>query len=148
MFKGEADAAAKAEKIGEWLGSHGEFKTHSRPLARDVLEAQGLKIDKLEANQQEQDAFLSVFHTFMHTINGTGAVKIIENQLGKAYLKQVRSVQMPVMMPMQLPLQLPGPGQPPPGLGGNESPVPPPTDLGKKARSAGKKSGESKKKKK
>jgi hypothetical protein len=114
MFKGEADAIRKAEKIGEWLGSHGEFKTHSRPLSRDVLALQGLKIENLEAKQPEQDAFLSVFHTYMHTFNGTGAVKIMENQLGKAYLKQVRPVQVPVMMPMQIP-GMPMP-QPPMGI--------------------------------
>jgi len=37
MFNGELDATERAEKIGEWLGSHDEFKTHSRPLARDDL---------------------------------------------------------------------------------------------------------------
>jgi hypothetical protein len=109
MFKGEVDAAMKAERIGDWLGSHDEFKTHARPLDRDSLAAQGLKIENMEANQEEQDAFLTVFHTFMHTFNGTGAVKIIENHLGKAYLKQVQQVRM---MPMQLPLQLPS-GLPP-----------------------------------
>lgn len=43
MFKGEADAQAKATRIGDWLGDHREFKTHSRPLNRDTLAAQGLR---------------------------------------------------------------------------------------------------------
>lgn len=111
MFKGEADGATKAKKIAEWLADHGEFKTHSRPLPREVLKSKGLKIKPLEEKQEEQDAFLSVFHATMHTFNGTAAVKIIENHLGKAYLKQVRMMQMPVMLPIQMPV----PGQPAPG---------------------------------
>lgn len=106
MFKGEADAGRKAKTVAAWLADHGEFKTHSRPLPRDVLKSKGLKIRPLEEKQEEQDAFLSVFHATMHTFNGTAAVKIIENHLGKAYLKQVRSVQVPMMMPF--------PGQPQP----------------------------------
>lgn len=121
MFKGEADGATKAKTIAEWLADHGEFKTHSRPLPRDVLLAKGLKIKPLEEKQEEQDAFLSVFHATMHTFNGTAAVKIIENHLGKAYLKQVRTVQMPMMLPLQMPM----PGQPVPG-----QPATPPGDQG------------------
>lgn len=101
MFKGDTDATTKAERIGEWLGNHDAFKTHSRPLDRDVLDAQGLKIEHMEADQAEQDAYLSVFHTYMHTFNSTGAVKIIENHLGKAYLKQFQQMKF-----------IPMPGQP------------------------------------
>lgn len=111
MFKGEPDGATKAKTIAGWLADHGEFKTHSRPLPRDALLSKGLKIKPLEEKQEEQDAFLSVFHATMHTFNGTAAVKIIENHLGKAYLKQVRTMQMPLM----LPIPMPAPGQPAPG---------------------------------
>lgn len=44
-----------------------------------------------------QDIFLSVFHATTHTFNGTAAVKIIENHLGKAFIKQAQPmiVQIP-----------------------------------------------------
>lgn len=137
MFKGEADAATKAEHIGEWLGSHDQFKTHARPLDRDSLAAEGLKIENLEANQAEQDAFLTAFHTYMHTFNATGAVKIIENHLGKAYLKQVQQVRM---VPMQMPVPMPG-GLPPgvipaPAPVSTPAPSPTPPATGKKGRAA------------
>lgn len=136
MFNGEEDAAAKAERIGEWLGSHGEFKTHSRPLDRDRLAAQGLKIDFLETKQEEQDAFLSVFHTFMHTFNGTGAVKMIENHMGKAYLKQVRF--LPTGVPGGLPPGvIPMPAPPTPTPIPIPTPTPPPSDTPKKGKRGG-----------
>lgn len=82
-----------------------------------------MKIENLEANQAEQDAFLTVFHTYMHTFNATGAVKIIENHLGKAYLKQVQQVRM---VPMQMPMPLPVPGGLPPGVVPAAAPAPVP----------------------
>jgi hypothetical protein len=144
MFKGEADGATKAKTIAEWLANHAEFKTHSRPLPRDVLLSKGLKIRPLEETQEEQDAFLSVFHATMHTFNGTSAVKIIENHLGKAYLKQVRAMQMPMMLPIQMPPGQPPPGQPMPGAPvPGEQPSPKP-EKGK-TKKAGAKSGSPKK---
>ncbi len=51
-----------------------------------------MRVEHLERNQQTQDFFLSVFHATTHTFAGTAAVKIIENHLGKAYIKQARPV--------------------------------------------------------
>jgi hypothetical protein len=34
-----------------------------------------------------QDRLLSVFHATSHTLNGTPTVKVIENHLGKAYIR-------------------------------------------------------------
>jgi hypothetical protein len=118
MLKGDPNGAAQAKSIAEWLADHGQFKTHSRPIPRDVLASKGLKIGHLEANQDEQDGFLSVFHATMHTFGGTAAVKIFENHLGKAYLKQVRQVQ--VMMPAPPPPH-PADPEPPPSP---QSPAP------------------------
>ena len=46
-------------------------------------------MENLEDDDKLQDLVLSVFHATTHTFDGTGAVKIIENQLGKAFIKQV-----------------------------------------------------------
>jgi len=111
MFKGQRSRHKKAEDIGNWLGSHSIFKTHSRPISRAVAEQHKLKIFKLESDQALQDAVLSIYHATVHSLTSTGAVKIIENHLGKAYLQVVQT--MVVGMPaQQQPAQQPA--QPPP----------------------------------
>jgi hypothetical protein len=97
MFKGDRDRKRKAGKISRWLAKHGYFKSHGRHIPRDELERKGLNIEYLEADQTSQDLFLSILHATTHTFNGTTAVKIIENHLGKAFIKQVRPmiVQIP-----------------------------------------------------
>jgi len=115
MFKGQADAEAKGKAIARWLAGHSTFKTHARPLSRDELIANGLTgICALEQEQTEQDLFLSVHHATAHTFTSTAAVKIIENNLGKAYMRMLNVVQ-PIQM-MQTPVQPSPPAPvPPPG---------------------------------
>ena len=96
MFRGQADAAAKGDAIARWLSDHNAFKTHARPIARDELAAKGLKIRNLEEDQVEQDLFLSIHHATVHTFAGTQAVKIIENHHGKAYLRLMQQIQIPI----------------------------------------------------
>jgi len=87
------------------LSDHATFKSHGHHINRDEARAIGLTIDDLEGDQVFQDLVLSVYHATTHTFNGTAAVKIIENQNGRAYIK-LQGV----------------PVQPPP-----HAPVPPPT---------------------
>jgi hypothetical protein len=98
MFKGQRGRRRKADDIANWLGSHDVFKTHGRPISRDLAEQHKLKILDLESDQDLQDAVLSIYHALVHSFAGTGAVKIIENHLGKAYMQMV---QMMVPMPPQ-----------------------------------------------
>ena len=95
MFKGDCKARVKAEGIAKWLANHGEFKTHGRHIPRTEVERRGLKVRHLEEDQTEQDLVLSVFHATTHTFAGTIAVKIIENNLGKAFIKQSRPIAGP-----------------------------------------------------
>jgi hypothetical protein len=120
MFQGERDPRTKARGIAKWLANHRHWRTHGRHIPRDVLAEKGLKIEPLENDQTAQDLFLSVFHATTHTFSATPAVKIIENHLGKAFIKQFQMV--PVLPPQDpanpsspdLP-QPPGMIQPPPG---------------------------------
>ena len=93
MFKGQPDAATKAAEIAKWLSSHSEFKSHGRFLPRAVLRDKGLIIDSLEDDSTLQDLVLSIFHTTTHTFSHTGAMKIIENQMGKAFCKSINVLQ-------------------------------------------------------
>ena len=92
MFKGEPDGPTKATAISEWLGTHSNFWTHGRPISRETAIAHGLKISKLEENSELQDAVLSVYHATSHTFASTGAVKIIENHHGSAFIIQMQQI--------------------------------------------------------
>lgn len=85
MFAGKTpnpgvDIAAK-------LSSHGEFKSHGRHISIEAAREIGLVVNSLETSHEFQESVLSVFHATMHTFTGTPAVKIIENHLGRAFVK-------------------------------------------------------------
>jgi hypothetical protein len=119
MFNGQPDAEPKAREIARWLSDHNLFKTHSRPIARDALLAKGLAITELEQNQNEQDAFLSIYHAMAITFSSTAAVKIVENNLGRAFMKMnfaglVQQFQLaPAPPPIAAPAPPAAPTQPP-----------------------------------
>jgi hypothetical protein len=102
MFNGEQNAVQKAAEIARWLADHAFFKTHGRPISRALAEQKLLRIVRLEEDQYLQDAVLSVYHATAHTFTHTGAVKIIENQLGKAYM-EVMQMMIVGMPPQQQP---------------------------------------------
>jgi hypothetical protein len=119
MFKDlpPAEAEERAGAISEWLSSHSNFRSHGRHIPRSECENRGLVVEHLEADQQFQDLVLSVFHATTHTFNGTNAVKIVENHLGKAFIKQSQ----PILIPMP---GLPG-GPLPRFLSPAQGPTPP-----------------------
>jgi hypothetical protein len=92
MFKSEKDGKKRAKEIALWLSNHGNFRSHGRHINRDAFKAKGMVIEFLENDQDLQDLVLSVFHAATHTFNDTPVVKIIENQLGRSFLKQLRIV--------------------------------------------------------
>ncbi|HKV06321.1 MAG TPA: hypothetical protein VJO53_14590 [Candidatus Acidoferrales bacterium] len=94
MMPGNRD---KAKEIARYLADHKNFKSHSRFISREQARERGLQVEDLETDQQTQDAVLSVFHAASHTFSATPAVKIIENHLGKAFIKSV-SVQQQVAL--------------------------------------------------
>jgi len=83
MFK-NADPT-KAAEIASWLGDFNEHKTHGRPIGFDLASEKGLKVTRLEADQQLQERLLSVYHATMLTCETTACVKLIENQNGKGH---------------------------------------------------------------
>ncbi|MGD0946888.1 MAG: serine protease [Candidatus Binatia bacterium] len=118
MFDDDPKLRRKASKIAKALRNHADFKSHNRFISRDKARVLGLRVVDLEDDQDLQDLTLSVFHATTHTFNATPAVKLIENHLGKAF---IRSQQQLGMMPQiqivpkqipQLPVA-PMPGAPP-----------------------------------
>ena len=53
---------------------------------KDICKKIGLKIVSMEEDEELQDAILTVHHAYMLSISGSDAVKIIENQNGKAVI--------------------------------------------------------------
>jgi len=104
MFDGDSDAHAKADSVAQYFASYEAHQSHSLGISRDEAREQGVVVNDLEESQQLQDAVLSVHHATMHTLQGP-AVKIIENNLGRAYVKLAQ--QVVVQVPMQSPM-MPG----------------------------------------
>lgn len=84
MLQGEADCEAKAARIVAQLSDHQETRTHSRHIHVDDAIAMGLKVERLESDNQFQDFVLTVHHSYMHTFAQTSAIKVVENQNGVA----------------------------------------------------------------
>lgn len=98
MFKDEKDADEKSKDIAKKLSQHTHFKSHARHISRETAKEFGLKIIDLENDPKLQDLVLSVFHATTQTFDATPVAKIIENHLGKAFVKkyQVIPVQFPI----------------------------------------------------
>lgn len=87
MFKDDPDADAKATNIVRGLSDVDSNKSHDRHIHIDDCEALGLKIEHLEADQNLQEAVLTVHHCYMHSFGVSGAAKIVENHAGAAFIK-------------------------------------------------------------
>lgn len=86
MCAGDDDLVSSIIKI---FADHSTQKTHSRHISRKECKDAGLKIIDLEENQDLQDAVLTTHHAYMHTFLNSGAVKLIENNIGATYIEQV-----------------------------------------------------------
>lgn len=84
MLKDESAKDIIADNIIRELSDPGTTYSHGRHIHIDKLESLGLKIIRLEENEELQDAVLSIHHTYMHSFQNTSAIKICENQLGIA----------------------------------------------------------------
>ena len=107
MFGNTKGGANKAKDISNWLADHKHFMSHSRHISRSDIEKHGLSVLKLESDQYLQDLALSVFHATTHTFTGTPTVKIVENHLGRAFIKQEAIPVMPPIMPSMVPMDNP-----------------------------------------
>lgn len=96
MFAGRDDAAAEAAVVAAKLSDYPTNMSHARRIGRDELRTMGLEIVDLEDDQVLQDLVLSVFHSVSHTFDQTGTVKLVENHLGRAYIRRVQQIAVPI----------------------------------------------------
>ncbi|MGI0055126.1 MAG: SDH family Clp fold serine proteinase [Thermoplasmata archaeon] len=133
-FKHHPRAGQEARSVASALADHRRHMSHGRHLGRDELRkigGCGLVIEDLEKDQVFQDLVLSVFHSTMITFSATAAVKIVENNSGRAFIKlQMTMIGGPRLVPTQPggppPTPLPSPVSPPaaPAPAGPATPKP------------------------
>jgi len=83
MFKDDANAVKKAQKIVDSLNNNKDTKMHDRHIMASQAKKMGLKVKMLEDDQTLQDLVLTVHHACMHTFSlAKGLQKIVENQNG------------------------------------------------------------------
>ncbi len=87
MLSDDPNANAKADAIVTGLSDVDDNKSHSRHIHIDKCEGLGLKIERLEDDQELQEAVLTVHHCFMHSLSVSGAAKMVENHVGAAFIK-------------------------------------------------------------
>jgi ClpP class serine protease len=92
MFREYDDKDEKSDNVINELGDHALTKSHSRHIHASKCQDIGLNIEIMENYQELQDAILSLHHACIHTLSTTSAVKIIENQEGKAFIRGVNSL--------------------------------------------------------
>jgi hypothetical protein len=92
----EPERESKATQIADFFGDYTLHRSHSLGIDRDAARERGVLVLDLEADPDLQDAVLSVHHATMHTFQGP-AVKIVENHMGRAYVKL--AVQVPLAVP-------------------------------------------------
>jgi membrane-bound ClpP family serine protease len=92
MFAEEAAPQQKITAILAELADHALTKSHARHLSARKCESIGLKVTRLEDDQELQERVLSVHHASILTLGGTPAFKIIENQKGVAFIQISQTV--------------------------------------------------------
>jgi membrane-bound ClpP family serine protease len=91
MFAGKTKPGptARANKIMNDLASHDLTLTHSRHIGYHHAKAIGLNVTALEADDDLQDAVLTVHHLCEQTLAQTNTLKLIENQEGVTFAQAV-----------------------------------------------------------
>lgn len=112
MLAGIDGAEQKARDIAHWFNDHTVHQSHGLGIGRDAAREQGVIVDDLEADEEIQDFVLSTFHLTTILFTRSSTVKLIENHLGRRFMKQVVRQQITLPFPIVPPQQ--PPQQPPP----------------------------------
>lgn len=89
------DDHTRADVAAEFFGDYNIHRSHSLGIMADKVRALELNVTALEASQELQDAVLSVHHAAMHTLSGP-CVKVVENHIGRAFVKVAMTAQIPM----------------------------------------------------
>jgi membrane-bound ClpP family serine protease len=91
MFKDAKNPGpkARANRVMKDLASHALTLSHSRHIGLHHAQALGLNVTPLEADDQLQDAVLTVHHLCEQTLAQTAVIKLIENQNGVTFAQAI-----------------------------------------------------------
>ena len=99
MLKGKKDPGKSAQNVVRKLTDYTGNRTHGRHIHYDECVSIGLEVEQLENDQKLQDLVLTVHHSYMHSLMNTNAFKMIENQMGVAFVKQQQVQQVQMVQP-------------------------------------------------
>jgi ATP-dependent protease ClpP protease subunit len=88
MLAGETNPAEAATKCTSALMDYSGTSTHSHHFTIDHCKAIGLKVTEIEADQDFQEAVLSVHHSFVATFSRLPLLKIIQNSNNSTWTVQ------------------------------------------------------------
>lgn len=89
MLKDQQDAETVASRIVAELSSAAVNKAHNKHIHADQLISLGVVVESLEQEPLLQNAVLTLHHCFMHTLSGSTALKVVENQNGRAVVRHM-----------------------------------------------------------
>ena len=78
------------DNIVSKLNEHDDSKIHGRHFNAEFCKNIGLKVLMMEEDGELQDKILSVHHSYMITLDGTPAIKMIENQNKKSVISNMQ----------------------------------------------------------
>lgn len=109
----EPERNDKVDAIVDRLTDLSRNKGHDKHIHYAECEEIGLKVRRLEDHSDKllQDLVLTVHHCYMFTLANTGAFKIIENHVGRRYVK-ILQPQIMLMPTSTVPGPVPGAGSP------------------------------------
>jgi hypothetical protein len=94
MLRARGDRSLRAARIATYFADYSKHQSHGVGISREEARKRGVVVRDLEDDGALQDALLSVHHATMLTFAMTGAVKIVENHLGKAWVKAGQVIQI------------------------------------------------------
>jgi len=95
-----------ATRISTFFANHNNFLTHLRRVDIDEMLRLGANVYDMRNDAPLQSRVHALYFAIVHTFQGTGAFKIIENSVGDAY---VRSISAQALSPGMMVQMRPGP---------------------------------------
>ncbi len=94
MFKDDSEREAHARAITSYFGDHNNFRSHGRMVGISEVTAQGVKVLDLRTDPELRRLVWRLYTAISLTLDRTSAFKLIENNLGQAYIRLVQQVQI------------------------------------------------------
>jgi len=92
MFRGDENAAQKAEDTAAWLADLRRFVGSLRPIGQSLAATKGLKVDLLDDDEALLENVMAVYYAGLVKFQNGDSVKIVENHNGKGCTMGARTI--------------------------------------------------------